>query len=426
MDPKQTEGQKTGSSASQGGFSFSSGQPTAGFGTTGAATGTPGVTNSAGTAGTSNAAGATNPLPTPPTPPSASAAMPVNSTAPNILSTGANVSRAMSDLNSNSRKSSTVNSPFAKHRFNKVAPQTGDILIDPSGQVVTSGPKQGINRGRLIQFGLIFGGIAFVALVIFTVVLVINNNNKPKETTPSTPQVVIRPVEETFPEYMNMFISSTGEVADLDSIWEYYLSFYPSTYAIKQMDSPASANRTDYFEQLNKKWNEFILGYEGKYAGTASIGDIPFYFYNVALLPDLNEQTLYSLYTGYDQKLVETKNTVADLTKNNTTSFAIASLLEMKKNLYDATLDVINDAKNVGCLTAETLFHACDASALPTYANYQKALEVYNTEFTKRVNAYRDFAINSLTDICTELLGTADTNDTTSANNSNTVRGDSR
>ena len=411
MDPKQTEGQKTGSSAPQGGFSFSSGQPTAGFGATGTATG---AASSANAAGTSNAVGSTNPAPvtpTPPTPPSAAAAMPVNSTSPNILSTGASVSRAMSDLNSNNRKSSTVNSPFAKHRFNKVAPQTGDILIDPSRDVVTSGPKQGINRGRLIQFGLIFGGIALVALVIFTVVLVINNNNKPKETntTPSTPQVVVRPVEETFPEYLNMFISNSEEVTDLNSLWEYYLISYPSTYAIQQMNLPASANRTDYF----------VLGYDGEYAGTASLGDIPFYFYNVALLPDLNEQTLYSLYTGYDQKLDETKKTIDDLTKNNTSSFAIASLLEMKRNLYNLTLDVMNDAKNVGCLSAEALFHACDAGALPTYANYQKALDIYNTEYIKRVNAYREFAINSLHNLCTELLSA------TNANSSETTQGGS-
>ena len=102
------------------------------------------------------------------------------------LSTGANISRTMDALNVNERKSATSNSPFAKHRFDKVAPGTGDILIDPSaGSIVSSSPaeKKGINRGRLIQAGLIFGGIALVGLVIFTVVMLIN---KPKTSTPTT------------------------------------------------------------------------------------------------------------------------------------------------------------------------------------------------------------------------------------------------
>ncbi len=369
MDPKQTEGQGSGSPAPQGGFSFVSGQM--------------------------------NPTPsTSPTPPGA----------PNTLSTGASISRTMSDLNASDRKSATSNSPFAKHHFNKVAPQTGDILIEPSknGSIISSSTeeKQGINRGRLIQFGLIFGGIALVGLVIFTVVMLIN---KPKtstnNTTPNTPQVVTHTTKETFTEYMSMFVNNSKGSTDVTESWESFVYFYPMNYATKQVDAQDSTTRTEYLEALNQKWNDFISSYKGTYAKDASLDNVPFYFYYVALLPNLSEQSLYELYNTNDQKLDESKNAVSELVKNKTSSFALADILNMKKNLYDSTLDVINDAKNVGCLSSSTLFHSCDTSSLPAYAEYQKAANTYNTEFSNRSNSYKKFAFATLVSLCEEIFG---------------------
>lgn len=202
MDPKQTEGQNSGpGNAPAGGFSFSS-EP---------------ANNTANNSGT--------------------------------LSTGANVARAMSDLNSN-RKSATQNSPFAKHQFQKVAPRTGDILIDPSGNIITEEPKKSINRGRLIQFGLIFGGIALVALVIFTVVMVINN--KPKDTKKTTP--VALSYQEAFNRYANWMISgedSTGEPAIPSST---------STYAVSKIIDEGN-NIVDYIATAKSYFDDFLVAF---------------------------------------------------------------------------------------------------------------------------------------------------------------------
>ena len=205
MDPKQTEGQNSGPATPQGGFSFSNGAMPSG---------------------------------TPPT----------NTTTPGTLSTGANVSRTMDDLNVNDRKSATSNSPFAKHHFDKVAPGTGDILIAPSSSnIISSNPtgQKGINRGRLIQFGLIFGGIALVGLVVFTVVMLVNQPKKSNNTTPSTPQVVTQSAEDIFSEYINLFTRNTEEDANISTIWQDYIYNYSYNYVMQQMDAPISDARTN-------------------------------------------------------------------------------------------------------------------------------------------------------------------------------------
>ena len=372
MDPKQTEGQKSGSvPQAQGGFSFQTG----------------------------------------------------------TLSTGANIARTMNDLNANDRKSATVNSPFAKHHFDKVAPQTGDILIASSSprpkfsffsrkkatstspSMVASGydasisEKKGPNRGRLIQFGLILGGLALVGLVIFAVVMLVNQPKKSNNTTPSTPQVVTQSAEDIFSEYISLFTSNNEEDSDISAIWQDYIYNYSYNYVMQQMDAPVSDTRTDYFESLNEKWNEFVQAYDGTFADTGNLTNISFYFHDIALLTDYDEQSLYDLYTSNEQNLDETKKIVNETMISDNSSYALGTLLDMRKNLYDATLDVINDAKNAGCLSEKTIFHSCDEASLPAYANYKKILDSYNAEFPKKVNAYKILAFNSLSNICIDVFG---------------------
>lgn len=211
-----------------------------------------------------------------------------------------------------------------------------------------------------------------------------------------------------------MFTRNSEIGVDIATTWENYLYIPQISYAMQQMAAPTSAVRTDYFENLNKKWDEFVLGYEGIYANSSNLDNISFYFYRVAILPDLSELTLYNLLVGYNYNLDETKNTINDLTQNQTGSYSYpySVLLDMKKNLYNATLDVMNDAKNVGCLTSETFFHSCDTGTLPSYANYQKLLDTYNTEYPKKINAYRNFAFGALINLCIEMFGKNASNST--------------
>ena len=374
MDPKQTEGQNGGSAAPQGGFSFSNGSTPSG---------------------------------TPPT----------NTTAPGTLSTGANVSRTMDDLNVSDRKSATSNSPFAKHHFDKVAPGTGDILINQSsGSIISSGAaeKKGINRGRLIQFGLIFGGIALVALVIFTVVMVINNNNnKPKNDSSSSP-VATASAEDSLIDYMNSFVNNTDNKEDITSTWKNYFANSSSIYAVEQAESAASSAKTEYLNSLNQKWEDFMSKYSGQYAKSAQPTYVPIYFYYIALSPELTEQDLYDLYTKNDQNLDEAKKSVSTIMTNPSNNYAVYVAYQTKLELYNTMLDMMNDAKNAGCLSASTTFRSCDYNTLPSYENYQKALAKNNTEIPEIIKVYKDGAISILQIICKEVFG-----------NVNTAQGDS-
>ena len=294
MDPKQTEGQKVGpASQPQGGFSFQTG----------------------------------------------------------TLSTGANIARTMNDLNVNERKSATVNSPFAKHHFNKVAPQTGDIIIEqsdnksnglffkkvknPAGSSFASSSDTGgaFNRGRLIQFGLIFVGIALVGLVIFTVAMLINQPKTTNNTNNSNSTVVTDDPEELFSEYINLFARNAEEGANIAAIWQDYIYNYSYNYVMQQMDAPDSEERTNYFESLNEKWNEFVQVYDGAFADTGNLANISFYFHDIALLTDYDEQTLYNLYTNNNQNLDEAKKIIDETMINDTSSYALSTLLDRRKNL---------------------------------------------------------------------------------------------
>ncbi len=352
MDPKQTEGQNSGpGNAPAGGFSFSS-EP---------------ANNTANNSGT--------------------------------LSTGANVARAMSDLNSN-RKSATQNSPFAKHQFQKVAPRTGDILIDPSGNIITEEPKKGINRGRLIQFGLIFGGIALVALAIFTVVMVINN--KPKDTT----QTIVEKKAD-LPEYVSMLAGGDNEIDDIETTWSDYLSNYNSLYAVGLISDEPSEERTDYYERLNQRWNEYISQYDGEYSGDPSLIYVTEYFYDYALSKTLTEGEIYGILVDSNYDTESAKNQMKEQLLNDVNSLSISIIENIRLDYYDSIVDLMKEAKDADCLSEETYFRGCATSKLASYGKHQEAINALNT-IPGRVQVLQTNAISTIYNLCEEAFDSSD------------------
>ena len=359
MDPKQTEGQGSTVPASQGGFSFSSGQP---------GSGQPGATQSS------------------------------------TLSTGANVSRTMDDLNVSDRKSATSNSPFAKHHFDKVAPGTGDIIISPSGDVAPSAPKQGINRGRLIQFGLIFGGIALVGLAIFTVVMVVNNpKNNATSNRPTTPTTnTTTTPSNIFFDYVSLLIfGKEGE--EVETVWQDYLSNYSSIYAVKEIEKPASDNRTEYFSNLDQIWQSFISKYDGEYSTSPRINDVSLYFGDIANSATLTEAEIYDLLVESDYNLESTNNQINDLMKNNTESYIVGTIIEARSNMYKATASIMVDAKNNGCLSSQNYYNNCNIAEFPSYGSYQAA-QAELSIMTQNMRIFQNNALSIISDLCDELI----------------------
>ena len=317
MDPKQTEGQNSGpGNAPAGGFSFSS-EP---------------ANNTANNSGT--------------------------------LSTGANVARAMSDLNSN-RKSATQNSPFAKHQFQKVAPRTGDILIDPSGNIITEEPKQGINRGRLIQFGLIFGGIALAALAIFTVVMVINN--KPKDAPKATS--VALSYQEAFNRYANWMIS--GEDSTEEPAIPSNSSVYAVSKTIRSGDDVSDfiATAKSYFDDFRSAFYESEMADNQTLASTVASNDANLAFYLGYLRgANLSDSELLEMYLedseGMKPRIEEIYNNLAEQ------SVAASTFAEKGLELAPLLVNKFNMLNQNGCIKNSSVNEPCQNQLVSRNAEF--------------------------------------------------------
>ena len=368
MDPKQTEGQNSGPATPQGGFSFSNGAMPSG---------------------------------TPPT----------NTTTPGTLSTGANVSRTMDDLNVNDRKSATSNSPFAKHHFDKVAPGTGDILIAPSSSnIISSNPtgQKGINRGRLIQFGLIFGGIALVALVIFTVVMVVNNQGKSNtnnSTANNSSTVVAGDPTESFENFLqklvigevgkNVYTTSDGSTYSLtevlDAVGRNGVASNNVFYADRLIDYDTSQNRSNYISELSNIIADFSASYTGENAEL--VEQIGYYYRDFASVLPVLETDLIEQYQniGYDQAVANVGNTYGFNDDRGINDYNAYS-----REYAIAILNLLNEIKTkFGCDIVDSESVTLCAS-IPSAESYQAYLDAQNAYFTTAKQIKQDARLNAL------------------------------
>ena len=352
MDPKQTEGQNSGpGNAPAGGFSFSS-EPANN------------TTNNSGT-----------------------------------LSTGANVARAMSDLNSN-RKSATQNSPFAKHQFQKVAPRTGDILIDPSGNIITEEPKQGINRGRLIQFGLIFGGVALVALAIFTVVMVINN--KPKDTKKATP--VALSYQEAFNRYANWMISgedSTEEPANIDEYGPYYYAY--AMFGQSDIDYVKTAK--DYYNTFYSAFGNSELASYINLSSTVEASNDNLTFY-LSYLENYNfsDDDLLEKYLGAGSELKNELNGIYDVLAEQGDS--ASDFVEFARARGDIIVDWFDLLNSNNCIIDEAIDYTCQSKLLNSSApakEMNQKLNTLKTSMDRSISVITNQLILSVSTIYSEM-----------------------
>lgn len=352
MDPKQTEGQNSGpGNAPAGGFSFSS-EP---------------ANNTANNSGT--------------------------------LSTGANVARAMSDLNSN-RKSATQNSPFAKHQFQKVAPRTGDILIDPSGNIITEEPKQGINRGRLIQFGLIFGGIALVALAIFTVVMVINN--KPKDAPKATS--VTLGYQEAFNRYANWMISgedSTEEPANIDEYGPYYYAYA----MFGQSDIDYARTAKDYYDTFYSAFSNSELASYINLSSTVEASNDNLTFY-LSYLEDYNfsDDDLLEKYLGAGSELKNELNGIYDVLAEQGDS--ASDFVEFARARGDIIVDWFDLLNSNNCIIDEAIDYTCQSKLLNSSApakEMNQKLNTLKTSMDRSISVITNQLILSVSTIYSEM-----------------------
>ncbi|MBQ9403232.1 hypothetical protein IJU22_01535 [Candidatus Saccharibacteria bacterium] len=357
MDPKQTEGQNSGpGNAPAGGFSFSS-EPN----------------------NTTNNPGAN----------------------PSVLSTGAKVTRAIADLNS-SRKSATQNSPFAKHQFQKVAPRTGDILIDPSGNIITEEPKKGINRGRLIQFGLIFGGIALVALVIFTVVMVINN--KPKDTKKATP--VALSYQEAFNRYANWMISgedSTEEPANIDEFGPYYYAYAIFEQTDGRIDYVKTAK--DYYDAFYSAFSNSELASYINLSSTVEASNDNLTFY-LSYLEDYNfsDDDLLEKYLGAGSELKNELNGIYDVLAEQGDS--ASDFVEFARQRGGIIVDWFDLLNSNNCIIDETIDYTCQSKLLNSSApakEMNQKLNTLKTSMDRSISVITNQLILSVSTIYSEM-----------------------
>lgn len=366
MDPKQTEGQNPGSAGAQSGFSFQTGQMGAG-----AASGANAANTGASDAGT--------------------------------LSTGANVSRTMDSLNSAKTTSATSESPFAKHKFDKVTPVTGDILIDnASGSIISSAPneKKGINRGRLIQFGLVFGGLALVGLVVLTVVLVINNQPKTQQnTSTNTNTRIVMDPEDAFEEWLEELV--TGEIGrtsyiaddgDSYSILQALQAVNGSQttnnilYADRITNQIASDGRAAYLDELASTFEIFSDNYSGENADL--LEQISYYYHDFAEIAPVTEADIVEHYLN--NGLDDTKKYIEE-SYGFSEDRGINDYNAYSSSYAMAILNLVNEANTEhDCNITASSSGMCDISSLANYQAYVEAYREYNTVALQiKLNAWK-------------------------------------
>ena len=380
MDPKQTEGQNSsGPAMPQGGFTFSSGQVATPSGSTGVA-------------------------------------------ASSTLSTGANISRTMDDLNVNDRKSATSNSPFAKHHFNKVAPQTGDIIIGQSkGSIISSGPSEPkINRGRLIQFGLIFGGIALVGLVVFTIIMLVN---KPKTTTtkPSTADINY---QDAFNRYANWMI--IGE----DSSEEIIVPKDTSAYYVRKVIN-SSDDKVDYIKTANSYYNDFYNAFNSSsltsyvsLASTVSSSYENLKFYASYLeQANYSEQDFLELYLESPDTFTVGLNEIYDaLASDNSVATSFSERGKARVAILAQWFQLLSQNN---CIKNNTINESCSNTLISSDQN-AKQLSDDNTQQKQMMDAELSTSINKVIyyiyNIYTELQSPTETEEYSESADETTVR----
>lgn len=323
---------------------------------------------------------------------------------PGTLSTGANVSRTMDDLNVSDRKSATSNSPFAKHQFNKIAPGTGDIIIggDSSSASAPTGPKPQVNRGRLIQFALIFGGIALVALVIFTVVMVINN--QPKKSS-SNQNVVSLGYQEAFNRYANWMISgedSSSVVTIPSSSSRYFVS-----NVLETNSKPAEFLETakQYYDEFYGLFNKTDLTSHPALASSvrSSFSNLTLYLFHLHSQKYTSDDYLSYYLEHKDDSANSLKLYYGEL---NVENISAGEYLENASVLADAVQNLYSGLKKNGCIKNSTVDETCKnemINALPEMRSAFDNLKSSMDKMQKIANVAINKTINSVKTISDEL-----------------------
>ena len=211
-------------------------------------------------------------------------------------------------------------------------------------------------------------------------------------------------IEDSFSTYVNMLLRNSEGDDNISEVWNDYLSDYPFVYAVEQAEEPPSESRTTYFEELNKKWNDFVSVYNGEYFGDSLLDDVPFYFYYIALSPELSEQSIYSIFSDLDFNLDDSRSIINTMMENPTESYALYVILNTKHNYYNSVLDLMDEARAKGCLSSENYLQSCNLDEFSTYGNYLKALEEYSN-LPSRIDIYENIAVAGVKDLCLEIFG---------------------
>ncbi|MBP3899269.1 hypothetical protein J6D24_00460 [Candidatus Saccharibacteria bacterium] len=325
---------------------------------------------------------------------------------PSTLSTGANISRTMDDLNVNDRKSATSNSPFAKHQFNKIAPGTGDIIIGQPNGTISSAPGEKepkINRGRLIQFGLIFGGIALVALVIFTVVMVIINN-QPKKSS-SNQNVVSLGYQEAFNRYANWMISgedSSSVVTIPSSSSRYFVS-----NVLETNSKPAEFLETakQYYDEFYGLFNKTDLTSHPALASSvrSSFSNLTLYLFHLYSQKYTSDDYLSYYLEHKDDSANSLKLYYGELNAENVSA---GEYLENAGVLADAVQNLYSGLEKNGCIKNSTVDETCKnemINALPEMRSAFDNLKSSIDKMQKIANVAINKTINGVKTISDEL-----------------------
>ncbi len=274
------------------------------------------------------------------------------------------------------------NNPFnSRSRFQSTnKPKSTEVPQFFNDAIVASTP---IEEPKKFNKGLIFGGIAVIAILLVVVIVLVvipkpNPNQGGDEGQPYVEPQASSKLKKQFIKYYNYLMANVDSEEE-----EAYIEYSEKSgiYADNLIKGFINVkNKDGYFDTLKGYFDNFQKTYIEEY-GDNSVEDIDNYYYYCAKYSTLPIQTLINHYSedgkAETYKFIQNRYSIESKNKLVTTYFENMTKYEQNN------LDLVELGANNNCISNTSL----DTNCLKRAKGYKSLIKTGNNYFTKEENA---------------------------------------